>query len=323
MHQTMPPDRAYDAHAPGGRFRGLPAWAVAFGGGMRADRSHAATPRYRWRVLPNVTATRYVTPLREGGSLPAIVEADDLGTYVMKFHGAGQGRKALIAEVIAGELARRLGLRVPDIVTVDLDPVIGRHEPDPDVQDLLKASPGRNLGIDYLPGSLGFDPLAWTPDPGFAASVLWFDALIGNVDRSWRNPNLLVWHGDVWLIDHGASLYFHHAWASAAKLVAKPYDAGDHVLATFIDDEALARAGRELAPRVTDDLLREVVDLAPAAWMEDEPGFGSPTDVAAAYVAQLRARLADPAAWLPEVGPARPARPPAPRHAPRPGWLDR
>jgi hypothetical protein len=275
------------------------------------------------RVLPNVTATRYVTPLREGGSLPAIVEADDLGTYVVKFHGAGQGRKALVAEVIAGELARRLGLRMPDIVTVDLDPVIGRHEPDPDVQDLLKASPGRNLGIDYLPGSLGFDPLAWTPDPSFAASVLWFDALIGNVDRSWRNPNLLVWHGDVWLIDHGASLYFHHAWASAAKLVAKPYDAGDHVLATFIDDEALAAAGRRLGPLVTDDLLREVVDLVPVEWLEDEPGFDAPSDVAAAYVAQLHARVAEPATWLPKVGPVRPARPPEPRSTGRPGWLRR
>ena len=275
------------------------------------------------RVLPNVTATRYVTPLREGGSLPAIVEADDLGTYVVKFHGAGQGRKALVAEIIAGELARRLGLRMPDIVTVDLDPVIGRHEPDPDVQDLLKASPGRNLGIDYLPGSLGFDPLAWTPDPAFAASVLWFDALIGNVDRSWRNPNLLVWHGDVWLIDHGASLYFHHAWASAAKLVAKPYDAGDHVLATFVDDEALAAAGRRLGPLVTDDLLREVVGLVPVAWLEDEPGFAAPSDVAAAYVAQLRARAAAPSAWLPEVGPVRPARPPEPQGGRRPGWLRR
>jgi hypothetical protein len=272
-------------------------------------------------VLPNVTATRYVTPLREGGSLPAIVEADDLGTYVVKFHGAGQGRKALVAEIISGELGRRLGLRVPDIVTVDVDPVIARHEPDPDVQDLLKASPGRNLGIDYLPGSLGFDPLAWSPDPAFAASVLWFDALIGNVDRSWRNPNLLVWHGDVWLIDHGASLYFHHAWASAAKLVARPYDADDHVLTTFVDDDALGAAGRKLAPLVTEDLLREVVDLVPVAWLEDEPGFDSPADVAAAYVAHLRARAADPAVWLPEVGPARPARPPARRSTARLGWL--
>ncbi len=274
-------------------------------------------------MLPNVTATRYVTPLREGGSLPAIAEADDLGTYVVKFHGAGQGRKALIAEIIAGELARRLGLRVPDIVTVTIDPVIGRHEPDPDVQDLLKASPGLNLGIDYLPGSLGFDPLAWSPDPSFAAATLWFDALIGNVDRSWRNPNLLVWHGDVWLIDHGASLYFHHAWARADNLVSRPYDAGDHVLATFIDDEALATAGRTLAPQVTEELLREVVALVPPEWMTDEPGFDAPSDVAAAYVAQLRARASDPAPWLPKIGPASPA---VPRQEPsasaRPHWLN-
>jgi hypothetical protein len=286
---------------------------------MRALCSHAATPRYGRRVLPNVTATRYVTPLREGGSLPAIVEADDLGTYVVKFRGAGQGRKALVAEIISGELARRLGLRVPDIVTVDLDPVIGRHEPDPDVQDLLNASPGRNLGIDYLPGSLGFDPLAWAPDPGFAASVLWFDALVGNVDRSWRNPNLLVWHGDVWLIDHGASLYFHHAWASADKLVARPYDAGDHVLATFAGDQDLAAACRDLAPKITTDLLHEVVRLVPAEWLEDEPGFGSASDVAAAYVRYLSTRVADPAVWLPAVGRARPARPPAPRSPSRSG----
>jgi hypothetical protein len=277
-------------------------------------------------VLPNVTATRYVTPLREGGSLPAIVEADDLGTYVMKFHGAGQGRKALIAEVICGELARRLGLRVPDIVTVELDAAIARHEPDPDVQDLLKASTGRNLGIDYLPGSLGFDPLAWTPEPTFAARTLWFDALVGNVDRSWRNPNLLVWHGDVWLIDHGAALYFHHAWTGAARLVARPYDADDHVLATFVDDAALGQAGEELGPQVTEERLREVVALVPQEWMMDEPGFEAPGEVADAYVTHLLARVANPGAWLPTVGEARPAR----EHATarrtagpsRPGWLN-
>ncbi len=278
-------------------------------------------------MLTNVTATRYVTPLREGGSLPAIVEADDLGTYVVKFHGAGQGRKALIAEIICGELARRLGLRMPDIVTVALDPVIARHEPDPDVQDLLKASPGLNLGIDYLPGSLGFDPLAWTPDREFAAATLWFDALVDNVDRSWRNPNLLVWHGDVWLIDHGAALYFHHAWAGAAAMRSRPYDAGDHVLTTFVDDAALARAGGELAPKITEELLREVVALVPAAWLEDEPGFASPDDVVDAYVTHLLARAADPAPWLPAVGEARPARAQADARArraagsARPGWL--
>ncbi len=315
------PGLAYYAHAPGGRFRGLSAWDQASGRHARGLRLACHPSRYGVPVLPNVTAIRYVTPLREGGSLPAIVEADDLGTYVVKFHGAGQGRKALIAEVISGELARRLGLRIPDIVTVDVDPVIARHEPDPDVQDLLKASPGRNLGIDYLPGSLGFDPLAWTPDAGFAASLLWFDALVGNVDRSWRNPNLLVWHGDVWLIDHGASLYFHHAWAGAARLAARPYDASDHVMVTFVDDEALRRAGDALAPLVTPELLREVVDLVPAEWLEDEPGFDAPADVAAAYAGHLAVRAADPAVWLPEVGPVRPARPPAPPSTARPGWL--
>ncbi|HEY7483691.1 MAG TPA: HipA family kinase [Streptosporangiaceae bacterium] len=251
-------------------------------------------------MLPLVTATRYVAPLREGGSLPGLVEADDLGTYVVKFTGAGQGRKALIAEIIAGELGRRLGLRVPDQVIIDFDPVIGRHEPDEEVQDLLNASPGWNLGIDFLPGALGYDPLGWSADPDFASQVLWFDALIGNVDRSWRNPNLLVWHGDVWLIDHGASLYFHHTWASAARLIARAYDASDHVLAPYA--KRLPDADGDLAPRVTEELLREVVDLVPEPWLTGEPGFAGAQAVRDAYVAQLLARVAAPRAWLPEVG---------------------
>ncbi|WP_328593765.1 HipA family kinase [Actinomadura macrotermitis] len=250
-------------------------------------------------MLPHVTAIRYVTPLREGGSLPGVVEADDLGTYVMKFHGAGQGRKALIAEVIAGELARRLGLRVPAQVVLDLDPVIGRHEPDPDVQDLLKASTGWNLGVDFLPGSLGFDPLGWRPDAGFASRVLWFDAFIGNVDRSWRNPNMLVWHGDVWLIDHGASLIFHHAWANAARLFAGPYDVDDHVLTPFATE--LAAAETELLPQLTEGLLREVTGLVPDRWLEGEPGFGTPQDVRDAYVDILLERAGQPRDWLPEL----------------------
>jgi hypothetical protein len=252
-------------------------------------------------MLPLVTATRYVAPLREGGSLPGLVEADDLGTYVAKFTGAGQGRKALIAEVIAGELARRLGLRVPDQVIIDLDPVIGRHEPDEEVQDLLNASPGWNLGIDFLPGALGYDPLGWSADPDFASQVLWFDALIGNVDRSWRNPNLLVWHGEVWLIDHGASLYFHHTWATAERLIARGYDASDHVLAPYA--KRLPDADGELAPRVTEDLLREVAGLVPEPWLAGEPGFTGLQAVRDAYVAQLLARVAAPRGWLPE-GPA-------------------
>jgi hypothetical protein len=271
-------------------------------------------------VLPFVTAIRYVTPLREGGSLPGIVEADDLGTYVMKFHGAGQGRKALIAEVVAGELARRLGLRVPDQVVIELDPVIGRHEPDPDVQDLLKASTGANLGVDYLPGSLGFDPLGWSADAWFASRVLWFDAFIGNVDRSWRNPNLLVWHGEVWLIDHGASLYFHHAWKNAARVFSGAYDVDDHVLTPWA--AKLADAEAELLPRLTEGLLREVVELVPDGWLEGEPGFADAAALRDAYVELLAGRAAAPRDWLPELSVSH-RRPDTGtrRGENRPGWL--
>ena len=163
-------------------------------------------------MIPTVAVTRYVTPLREGGSLPGIVEGDDLGTYVCKFRGAGQGLRVLVAEVIVGELARRIGLRTPRLVALDLDPEIARYEADEEVQDLLNASPGLNLGIDFLPGAFGYDGDRRRRRAS-AARVLWLDAFTANVDRSWRNPNLLVWHGDLWVIDHGAALYFHHAWA--------------------------------------------------------------------------------------------------------------
>ncbi|GAA1502606.1 HipA family kinase [Streptomyces synnematoformans] len=241
-------------------------------------------------MLREVVATRYVTPLREGGSLPGIVEGDDLGTYVMKFTGAGQGRKTLVAEVISGGLARRLGLRVPELVGLQLDPVIGRSEPDEEVQELLKASGGLNLGMDFLPGSLGFDPLAFRVDAAEAGRVVWFDALVGNVDRSWRNPNMLVWHGDLWLIDHGASLIWHHNWPSAAAAADKPYDASDHALAPFGPDVAAAAA--ELAPRVTAKLLAATAAEVPDEWLADEPGFSSPAEVRAAYVETLAARAA-------------------------------
>lgn len=239
-------------------------------------------------MLSEVAATRYVTPLREGGSLPGIVEADDLGTYVMKFTGAGQGRKTLVAEVICGELARRLGLRVPALVRMQLDPVIGLSEPDQEVQELLKASGGLNLGMDYLPGSLGFDPLAFEVTAREAGRVVWFDALINNVDRSWRNPNLLVWHGELWLIDHGATMIWHHNWPSAEKAAAKPYDASDHVLATFGPD--IAAAAADLAPRITEELLAEVAAEVPDEWLVDEPGFASTDALRDAYVATLLAR---------------------------------
>ena len=248
-------------------------------------------------MLRTVTATRYVLPLREGGSLPGLMEADDLGTYVVKFVGAGQGRKVLVAEVVAGELARALGLPVPEIVQVEVDPVLGRSEPDEEVQDLLRASAGLNLAMDFLPGSLGFDPLAHEVAAGLASRVLWFDGLIGNVDRSWRNPNLLLWHRQLQLIDHGASLVFHHSWPRAAGAAAKAYDASDHVLAA----QATAReqADAELAPRICPELLEQVVALVPDVWLEDEPGFGSAQDVRAAYVDHLLRRVALHERWRP------------------------
>jgi len=216
-------------------------------------------------VLEHVTVTRYVTPLREGGSLPAIVEADNLGTYVMKFRGAGQGLLALVAEIITGELARRLGLRIPELVLAGLDPRIAVSEPDPEIQDLLRASEGLNLGVDFLPGSFGFDPLGWTAEPEFASQVLWFDALVQNVDRTWRNPNLLVWHRNIWLIDHGAALYFHHNWPTADP--KRPFDAAEHVLRDRAT--ALGDAHAALAPQVTADLLAEVTALVPPEWFGD------------------------------------------------------
>ncbi|MFJ5548887.1 HipA family kinase [Streptomyces sp. NPDC093225] len=241
-------------------------------------------------MLTEVTATRYVTPLREGGSLPGIVEADDLGTYVMKFTGAGQGRKTLVAEVVCGRLAQRLGLRVPELVQIQLDPVIGLGEPDQEVQELLKASGGLNLGMDYLPGSLGFDPLAYQVDPVEAGRVVWFDALINNVDRSWRNPNMLVWHGELWLIDHGATMIWHHNWPTAGAAADKPYNAHDHALAPVGPD--IAAAAAELAPRVTLDLLMDVAADVPDEWLVDEPGFDSTDALRRAYVDVLLPRAA-------------------------------
>ncbi len=239
-------------------------------------------------MLPLVTATRYVIPLREGGSLPGLLEADDLGTYVTKFTGAGQGRKTLVAEVICGLLAGHLGLRVPDLVGVHLDPVLAPAEPDEEVQALLKSSAGLNLGMDYLPGSLGFDPLAYEVGAREAGRIVWFDALIGNVDRSWRNPNLLVWHGRIWLIDHGASLIWHHNWPTAAKAAERAYDASDHVLARFGPD--VAGAAEELAPMVSEEVLARCAAQVPDEWLRDEPGFDHPDRLREAYVRTLAAR---------------------------------
>jgi hypothetical protein len=277
-------------------------------------------------VLRHVTATRYVTPLREGGSLPGLMEADDLGTYVVKYTGAGQGRKVLVAEVVTGELARGLGLPLPELVTVELDPALGAAEPDHEVQELLRASPGLNLGIDFLPGALDLDPEAFPVDPGFAGRVLWFDALVGNVDRSWRNTNMLFWHGSPYLIDHGATLTFQHAWSGAAAWVERAYDAADHVLLGCAPD--LDAADAALAPRVTPRLLQVAVDAVPEQWLADEPGFGDAGEVRAAFVTQLLARRDAHDAWLPGVRAAIDERaaaggPPPTRERGKPFWVGR
>ncbi len=254
-------------------------------------------------MIRTVSATRYVAPLREGGSLPGIVEADDLGTYVCKFRGAGQGPKVLVAEVVVGELARRLGIATPELVVVELDAAIGKYEADEEVQDLLTASIGPNLGVDFLPGSFGFDA-GCTPDPEVAARILWLDALTANVDRSWRNPNRLIWHGDLWAIDHGACLYFHHAWSggvgSPERFAAQSFDASDHVLAAF--RAGLPEVDRNLSGRVTSDLLEEVVALVPDVWLEPVPGAETPDALRAAYVDFLLARVRGERRWLPVDG---------------------
>ncbi|MDQ3456397.1 MAG: aminotransferase class I and II [Actinomycetota bacterium] len=253
--------------------------------------------------LREVFATRYVLPLREGGSLPGLVEADDLGTYVVKFHGAGQGRKALVAEVIAGELARELGLPVPELVVVRLEPTMANAEPDEEVQDLLKASPGLNLGVDYLPGSLGIErPDGF--DAEFAARVLWFDAFVQNVDRSWRNPNLLRWHGKPWLIDHGAALYFHHDWPAADSAAQRPYRmAAEHILLGVA--APLGPVHEALAPRIDEALLGSVTGRVPDRWLSDEPGFADADAVRRAYAEGLVTRAAQPNGWLDAVEVAR------------------
>ncbi|KPI00799.1 hypothetical protein OK074_5729 [Actinobacteria bacterium OK074] len=239
-------------------------------------------------MLNVVTATRYITPMREGGSLPGLVEADDLETYVLKFTGAAQGRKTLVAEVVCGELARRLGLRVPRLAAVGLDPVLGLGEPEPQVQELLKTSGGLNLGMAFLSRALGFDPLAFGVSAAEAGRIVWFDALVNNVDRSWRNPNLLMRDGELWLIDHGATMIWHHNWPSAQTSAARPYDASDHALAPFAPDVATAAA--ELAPLVTGELLAQVTAEIPDEWLRDEPGFDTPDDLRRAYAAPLLTR---------------------------------
>jgi hypothetical protein len=235
---------------------------------------------------------RYVTPLREGGSMPAIVEADDLGTYVLKFRGAGQGAKVLVAEVIAGGIAGALGLKVPEIVFMELDPVLGRNEPDYEIRSLIKASAGLNLAFDYLPGSIGYDPALSAPDAELASRIVWFDAFIMNADRSPRNPNMLLWHRELYLIDHGAALYFHHDWPGGLeKSRARYAQLADHVLLPYAT--ALRRVDDEMASRLGRQALVEIVAQVPDAWLP-EPAEQS----RAAYVDFLADRVTAPRPFL-------------------------
>jgi hypothetical protein len=246
-----------------------------------------------------VTATRYVTPLREGGSLPAIVEADDDGMYVLKFRGAGQGPKALIAELLAGELARAARLPVPEIVFAELDPELARTEPDPEIQDLIKASAGLNLALDYLPGSVMFDPVAERPDSDLASAVVWFDAYVTNVDRTPRNTNMLMWHRKLWLIDHGAALYFHHKWDNYLRRSREPFTLiKDHVLLRFAD--SLNDADSKMTALLTPEVVGAAVKLIPDAWLDGDAssGGGGGRD---AYAEYLLSRLEPPRAFLEEA----------------------
>jgi hypothetical protein len=222
--------------------------------------------------LRRVTASRYVTSLREGGSLPAIVEADDDGLYVLKFKGAGQGPKALIAEWVAGEIARLAGLPVPEIVFIDLPADLARTEPDSEIRSLMHASGGLNLGLDYLPGSITFDPLVFEPDEQLASAIVWFDAFVCNVDRTARNTNMLLWHGRLWLIDHGAALYFHHAWTPQDEHARTPFKlVKDHVLLRFAG--ALPETDERMKRLLTAARLEQIIDLIPDEWLPDDPAF--------------------------------------------------
>lgn len=252
-----------------------------------------------------VKATRYVTPLREGGSLPAIIEADDDGLYVLKFRGAGQGVKALIAELVAGEIGRVLGLRVPEIVFVELDAELARTEPDPEIQDLIRASDGLNLALDYLPGSITFDALIAAPDSALASSIVWFDALTANVDRTPRNANMLVWHKELWLIDHGAAFYFHHNWDAFLSNSRNPFrQVKDHILLAFAGE--LESADARLSAELTPEVLREIVGLIPDEWLgEKSEAAEAIAERRTTYLKFLTNRLDAPRAFAKEAIDAR------------------
>jgi hypothetical protein len=248
-----------------------------------------------------IRATRYVTPLREGGSLPAIVEADDDGLYVLKFRGAGQGSRALIAELISGEIARVLGLPVPEIVFAELDPELARTEPDPEIHALILESAGLNLALDYLPGSVAYDPIVHSPDPDLASRILWFDAYVTNVDRTARNTNILMWHRRLWLIDHGATLYFHHApdWPADGARPRDPFPMiRHHVLLEH--RERLAAIDESMTRRLEPAVVSEIVSWIPDNWLATGE-ISSAAKVRAAYTQYLLERLTAPRPFVEEA----------------------
>jgi hypothetical protein len=245
---------------------------------------------FRPLQLRTVNVTRYVTPLREGGSLPAIAEADDNFLYVLKFRGAGQGSKALIAELIGGEIARALGLKVPEIVFANLDEAFGRTEPDEEIQDLLKASVGLNLALHYLSGAITFDPTINQPNHQLASQIVWLDCLLTNVDRTPRNTNMLTWHKELWLIDHGAALYFHHSWHNWEEQAKRPFvQVKDHVLlplATELDEVDVTSK-----TILSAEVIRSIVSLVPDEWLSGEPSFQNAQEYREAYIKFLLTRI--------------------------------
>jgi hypothetical protein len=257
-------------------------------------------------ALRTIRVTRYVTPLREGGSLPAIVEADDDGMYVLKFRGAGQGPRALIAELVSGEIARALGLPVPELVFAELDADLARTEPDPEIFALIRASAGQNLALDYLPGSVMFDPVVQKPAADLASRIVWFDAYVSNVDRSARNTNMLIWHRQLWLIDHGATLYFHHSadWTSDRDRARDPFPLiREHVLRPRAT--VLTEVDETMALRLAPEVVTAIVAMIPDAWLEQGGAEGDAARYRAGYSRYLQERLVSPRAFVEEAARAR------------------
>jgi hypothetical protein len=255
--------------------------------------------------IRTVDITRYVTPLREGGSLPAIVEADDEFLYVLKFRGAGQGIKALVAELLGGEIARALGFRVPEIVFANVDPAFGRTEPDEEIQDLLKASAGLNMGLHYLSGSITFDPVVTTIDATLASQIVWLDCLLMNVDRTPRNTNMLMWNKELWLIDHGAALYFHHSWDNWKEQSERPFvQVKDHVLLPWASE--LSAVDKSFKEHLTPQLIQTIVSMLPDDWISAS-AYPPGDDIRNVYTAFLLNRLSHSSIFVNEAQHARQA----------------